>query len=374
MKRINIIPRNNWDKKVEEIGFGFHTTDTPYWDESAYYELNGFDVEKIETATNTLWTMCLEAVEYVIENKLYSLFSIPEKFHHLIKKSWDDDYPSIYGRFDLVYKDNEVKLLEFNADTPTSLYEASIVQWYWLNDFDKNADQFNSIHEKLMEYFKFLSKYLKNGELMFSCLNDNIEDLTTVEYLRDCAVQSGLLTDLIDISDIGWDGNKFVDLNNKEITNIFKLYPYEWLIHEEFGNNLLLNNDRTTWIEPYWKMILSNKAILPILWKLFPNNRYLLPSYFDKNLLNNYVKKPILSREGANVSIYKNNELIEESFGDYGSDGYIYQEFIDLPKYDDNYCLIGSWIIAQEAAGIGIRESKNLITNNVSRFVPHLIR
>jgi len=375
MERKIITPRLNWEKRVEDIGFGFHTSDTPYWDESAYYEMSKYDIHLIEKATNDLWEMCLETVDYIIENKLYDKFSIPLKFHNKIKESWDDDHPSIYGRFDFVYKNNEVKLLEFNADTPTSLYEASVVQWNWLNDINSDADQFNSIHEKLIEYFKYVSKYLKGNELMFSCLYDNIEDLTTVEYLRDCAVQAGINTDIIDISDIGWHNKKniFVDLSGREIINIFKLYPYEWLINEEFGNNLLINKN-TLWIEPYWKMILSNKAILAYLWKLFPNNKYLLPTYFEKNNLTDYVVKPILSREGANVSIYKNNNLLTQTFGDYGEDGYIYQEFSELPKFDNNYALIGSWVIAQQAAGIGIRESNNLITNNTSRFIPHLIK
>jgi glutathionylspermidine synthase len=375
MERIVTVPRKDWEKRVEDIGFGFHTTDTPYWDESVYYTLSNYDVYLLEKATEELWGMCLEAVDYVIKNKLYDKFSIPLKFHNKIEQSWEEDHPSIYGRFDFAHKNNEIKLLEFNADTPTSLYEASVVQWNWLNDIDKNFDQFNSIHEKLIEYFKFLSTYLKDGELMFSCLMDNIEDLTTVEYMRDCAIQGGLKTDIIDISDIGWDEktNKFVDLSGREIKNIFKLYPYEWLINEEFGNNLLINNS-TTWIEPFWKMILSNKAILAVLWKLYPYNKYLLPTYFDKDYLTNYVKKPILSREGANVSIYKNDILIAETSGDYGEDGHIYQELFELPKYGDSYALIGSWVISQMPAGIGVRESKDLITNNTSRFVPHLIK
>jgi glutathionylspermidine synthase len=208
---------------------------------------------------------------------------------------------------------------------------------------------------------------LYEGNLHFSCIKQSLEDLTTTEYLRDCAIQAGLDTKLIFIDDIGWDFEKklFVDMEQQEIKNIFKLYPYEWLIHENFGKNILIDKNSTLWIEPSWKMILSNKAILPILWHLYPDHPYLLKSYFDAG--------DLLSREGANVELIKENISIEKTTGEYGEEGFVYQQLIDLPNFENNYPIIGSWIIGQEAAGIGIRESNTLITNNTSRFIPHLI-
>lgn len=378
MRRISIKPRNNWQKKVEEIGFNFHTLDSLYWDETAYYEFSMDEVDQIEKATNELWSMCLEAVQYVIDNKLYSKFHIPQWIVPHIESTWDNDAPAIYGRFDFSFKNGVPKLLEFNADTPTSLFESSVVQWHWLQDFDSKKDQFNSIHEKLIEYWKYLQEYLHDYPLHFSAIKDNIEDFTTTEYMRDCAIQAGYITKFIDIKDIGWDNDlqEFLDLENKTIKNIFKLYPYEWLIDEEFGKNLLTDRNQTFWIEPSWKMILSNKAILPILWQLFKYHDNLLETYFeeDKQKLGSiYVKKPLLSREGSNISIIKNGEPLAETNGEYGLEGYIYQEYCPLPTFENKHPLIGSWIIGQEAAGIGIRESETLITDNMSSFVPHLI-
>ena len=375
MKRISIAPRQNWQESVEKIGFGFHTTNTPYWDESAYYKFSMEEISLIENATNELWEMCLNAVQFVIDEKQYDKFFIPEWFVPHIEKSWNEDHPSIYGRFDFGYDGTQLKMLEFNADTPTSLFEASIIQWYWLQDFDKNKDQFNSIHERLIASWEYQKKYLHEGKLHFSCVKRTLEDLTTTEYLRDCAIQAGIDTKLIYIDDIGWNSEEhcFVDLELEEIQNVFKLYPSEWLIHEEFGKNILTNKNNTLWMEPSWKMILSNKAILPILWYLYPNHPYLLKSYFDVGDLKNYVKKPLLSREGANVEIIKDNRTIEKTIGDYGEEGFIYQELIDLPNFENNYPIIGSWIIGQESAGIGIRESNTLITNDTSRFIPHII-
>jgi glutathionylspermidine synthase len=203
----------------------------------------------------------------------------------------------------------------------------------------------------------------------------NLEDLTTVEYLRDCAIQAKLDTKLVMIDDIGWNEAKkvFVDMEQEEIKNIFKLYPYEWLVNEAFGKNIVDDTNQAIWIEPSWKMILSNKAILPILWQLYPGHPLLLKCYFDKGDLTSFAKKPILSREGANISLVGAGGTLEETSGEYGEEGFIFQELYTLPKFEDNYALIGSWVIGQQAAGIGVRESKSLITNNTSRFVPHLI-
>jgi glutathionylspermidine synthase len=375
MERIRITPRNNWQQAVEQLGFGFHTSNVPYWDESAYYRFSMQEILLIENATAELWDMSLAAVQHVIDNHLYERFSIPEWITGYIEKTWTEDHPAIYGRFDLCYNNGQLKLLEFNADTPTSLYEAGIVQWFWLQDFAQQLDQFNSIHEKLIAYWKFLKAYLYKAPLHFACVKESLEDLTNVEYLRDCAMQGGLDTRLIFVDDIGWDENRqlFVDMEEQAIQNIFKLYPWEWMLADAFGQHILTDRSRAYWIEPAWKMILSNKAILPVLWELFPGHPLLLPAYTTANNLTSYVKKPIISREGANIDIVQQQTLLQHTEGQYGKEGYIFQEFFPLPEFDGHYPVIGSWIIGQEPAGMGIREATSLVTDNNSRFIPHLI-
>jgi len=379
MKRYTIKPRSGWQQKVEEIGFDFHSQESPYWDESVFYEFSMAEVDLLENATNELWQLSIDAVQHVIDNNLYHQFHIPQWFIPHIEKSWNEDAPAIYGRFDFAFKNGVPKLLEFNADTPTSLFESSVVQWQWLQDFDASCDQFNSIHEKLIATWSYLREYLHTGTLHFTTARDSSEDLTTTEYMRDCAIQAGLETKFLFIDEIGWDTTfpRFLDLENIEIRNIFKLYPWEWLVNESFGQNLLKDHTKTFWIEPSWKMILSNKAILPILWKLNHGHKNLLEAYFesDKELAGiSFAKKPILSREGANIQLTKQGKVIEETSGEYGEEGFIYQALCTLPDFGNHYPLIGSWIIGQESAGIGIRESDQLITDNTSRFVPHLIK
>ncbi|HLZ17120.1 MAG TPA: glutathionylspermidine synthase family protein [Cyclobacteriaceae bacterium] len=376
MIRHQIPVRENWRARVEQIGFTYHTLDgVTYWDESVFYEFTRNQADKIEQSTAEVYRLCLQAVKYVIQHRLYRRFFIPEEFIPKIEASWRNQEPSVYGRFDLVWggMENTVpKMLEFNADTPTSLFEGAAVQWFWLSDFDNRRDQFNSIHEKLVARWREIKPLLNEKPLYFSCLHQFPEDLVNVSYLRDCAAQAGIETKFISVHDIGRRKNCFVDLEERPIDFVFKLYPWEWMVNEEFG--ALLNEATTQWIEPAWKMILSNKAILPVLWKLFTHHPNLLECYFDDpGPLKNYAQKPLLSREGANITLVEQGKKISETSGEYGEEGFVFQQLYKLPDFDGFRPVIGSWIIGDQAAGIGIRETSSLVTDNFSRFIPHLI-
>lgn len=380
MKRIKINPRPNWRNKVESAGLVFHqlSNGEDYWKENAYYRFNARQIDELETATYALQKLFLETAQHIIDNNRFAELGIPESAVPIIKWAWEKEPPAIYGRFDLAYDGiNPPKLLEYNADTPTALLEASVVQWFWLQDVFPKADQFNSIHEKLVAKWHELHQYLTGATLYFAHMkDDSLEDTMTVTYLRDTAQEGGISrTAPILISDIGWDAQRscFVDIENQPIRSIFKLYPWEWLVNEEFGEFLLRTYQENQWIEPIWKMLLSNKGTLPILWELFPKHPNLLPAFFNEpGSMTSFVKKPKLSREGANVEVVINGNVILQSDGDYGEEGFIYQEYYPLPNFDGHKPVLGSWMIDQESAGIGVRESKELVTDNLSSFVPHM--
>jgi len=373
--------RAGWEKTVERQGLIFHTAEkATYWDESVYYSLRMKQVDILESATNKLHEMCLEAVQHVIDKNRFAEIHIPESAIPLIKYSWDNETPAIYGRFDLAYDgESPPKLLEYNADTPTSLLEAAVIQWYWKEDCFKHLDQFNSIHEKLVAKWTELKDYLMHGPLYFAHL-DNWEDAMTAAYMADVASQAGIDVNSILVSDIGWHSleNVFVDNRENTIRNLFKLYPWEWLVAEEYGPNIAKTIEDMVWIEPPWKMVLSNKGILPILWEMFPNHENLLQASTKPLKLDEYVTKPYFSREGQNVTVVEKDIHGKETklsrLGDYGKEGLIYQALAKLPCYENRfYPVIGSWVIDGVSAGIGIRESIGPITDNTSRFVPHVI-
>ncbi len=302
--------------------------------------------------------------------------AIPAPVAAVIQESWRQERSfTLYGRFDLAYDGNSPpKLLEYNADTPTMLLEAAVVQWYWLEEKFRGADQFNSIHERLLEQWKQLKWSLRHSPLYFAYAEDSLEDLTTVTYLRDTAAQAGLETADLVVSDIGWhrDRREFVDLADKPIQSLFKLYPWEWLVAEEFAPHLLETYREMQWLEPLWKLVLSTKGILPILWELNPGHPNLLAASVTAPPTGDWVKKPRFSREGANVEVHRAGGQNLETPGTYGQEGFIYQQLAPLPNFDGYYPVLGSWIIGGEAAGLGIRESTTLVTDYRSRFVPHL--
>jgi len=371
MHRINVDPRPNWQRRVEEHGLMFHTLKgEPYWDESAAYQLSSYEVDQLELAANTLHEMCLDLVQEVIDQKMFGLFLIPNEFEEMVTRSWQEQEPSIYGRFDLAYDGvGAPKMLEYNADTPTALLEASIIQWQWLKDIDERGDQFNSIHERLIEAWQALRER-DDGPIHFAAMEGIPEDYVTVEYLRDTAIQAGFDTDYLDVEQIGWDraARTFVDRAARPIHRLFKLYPWEWVIREDFGKNVL--QARTRWVEPAWKMILSCKSILPMLYERHPESPFLLPASFEP-LEGNYVRKPVHAREGANITVVINGQTRIKTDGVYTDSPTVYQALAPMKAHDGRYPVFGTWIVNGVACGVGIREDETLVTGNTSRFVPH---
>lgn len=374
MIRKRVARRDNWRETFEEAGFSFHSMDGEYWREGICYEFTPQQIDSLEDVTRELHGMCLAAVEHVVRQGRWAELGIPEEWRPFIVASWERGDPSLYGRFDFSYDGSgEAKLLEYNADTPTSLYESSIAQWLWLEEAMPRMDQFNSIHEKLLQRLRWLHGLHGGEPFHFTAVADHSEDRVTVEYLRDLAVQAGFATEFLSIDRIGFEARDrvFVDEEGRPMAALFKLYPLEWLLADEFGAHLLAGHGPRLY-EPPWKLLLSSKGLLPLLWELYPGHDNLLPAYADgPRDLHSYVEKPLFSREGANVRIIEKGRVVAESPGSYGGGGMVYQHYHPLPRHGDCHTLIGSWIVGEEPAGLGIREDHTEITKNTSMFVPH---
>lgn len=384
MRRISCPERIHWKQRARELGFAFHTMDgQPYWDESAYYSFSLRQIEDdLEAPTQELHALCMALVERAVQDEqTMRRLGVPEWAFDFVAMTFRRGDPTLYGRFDFSYDGKgPAKLLEYNADTPTALYEAGVFQWFWLEDQTKagvlpaGADQFNSIHDRLIAAFQL---YGQGRSLHLTSVPDSIEDRGTVAYLEDCARQAGMQTHFVAIGDIGLTREgQFVDEQNRPIERIFKLYPWEWLFAEEFGK--AMPHAAAGWMEPPWKALLSNKAILPLLWEMAPGHPNLLPAFFEGDprqaeLGARYARKPIHSREGANIRLVDGDTLLDSDSGPYGQTGFIRQALAPLPVTQGNHAVIGSWVIAGEAAGIGIREDRSAITKNTSRFLPHVI-
>jgi glutathionylspermidine synthase len=390
MHRHTIAPRADWRNSVERIGLTYHTLEdgNPYWDESAYWEFSAAEIDRLEAATAEIQRLALAAGDAILDRDWLAKMHIPAKAAARIRETWQSEPPALYGRLDLAYDGRQIKLLEYNADTPTALVEAAVAQWYWLEERFPKADQFNSLHEKLVAKWKDLGPYV--SQPVYFGHDGGEEDAMTIAYLQDTAHQAGLKTAALGMRQIGWEQleSRFVTPKQESIQTLFKLYPWEWMLEDAFGDHALETMNaaeqkpvpgKVQWIEPIWKMLWSNKALLAILWELNPNHELLLPAYLDgPRSLQNYVRKPLVGREGAGVQVFRNWAEAEGAAAANAWDAkaaagnYVFQALASMAQTDGKTAVFGSWLIDGEPAGIGIRESDSLITTNTSRFVPHL--
>ncbi|MBQ1090208.1 glutathionylspermidine synthase family protein [Streptomyces sp. B93] len=393
MERRTIEPRPGWQETVEEQGLIYPLTRypdnslRPYWDESAYYVFTLPEVEALEEVVEELHRMCLAAAAHIVgTDRLADLGITDPRVARAVTEAWHRraELPSLYGRFDLRYDGTgPAKLLEYNADTPTSLVEAAAPQWFWMEERFPGADQWNSLHERLVAAWKNQAALLPPGSPLYfahSSADELGEDLMTVAYLKETAEQAGLDTDWISMEEIGWDrlSGRFVDNRLRFIRSCFKLYPWEWLTTDRFAPHVLDTLDNgggtgtTLWIEPAWKMLLSNKALLAVLWELYPGHPNLLPAYLDgpRELASTtgWVSKPLLGREGAGVTVHGPGTDPTPR-----PEPCCHQQLAPLPDFDGNHVVLGTWVVENEAAGLGIRESSGLVTDEYARFLPHVI-
>ena len=368
MERIAIQPREAFGTILESQGLSFHAWDN-YWKEDVCFRFSLQQIEEIESATEELHQMCVSAMKFVVQENRLGQLGIPKSFWDAIRLSVERNDFSLYGRFDLAYNGvSPPKMLEYNADTPTSLLESAVCQWYWMKDCYSQFDQFNSLHERLVDRWKELSG---SEPVYVASISDNEEDWVCATYIMDTVLQAGRAVKHIYIDDIGWDPVRkfFVDLYGEPIHYLFKLYPWEWLMREDFGSFIIESG--TSFIEPLWKSVMSCKGLLPILWELYPEHPNLLPAYFESGQLTSFAKKPLYSREGSNIELVSHGVLVASDDGPYGSEGYIYQALYELPMLGGKYPVIGSWVVNGASAGMCIREDITPITTNMSNFVPH---
>ena len=386
MERVVAAERADWLQTAERMGFTFHHLGGDrYWDERAFYRFSLDEIEaQIEAPSGELHAMCLDLVgEAVASDALMARLAIPEERRDTIANSWAARAPSLYGRFDFSYGGTgPAKLLEYNADTPTSIFETALFQWQWLEDMiasgalPAESDQFNRLHDALVERMRAI---LTPGSLLhFASDAQHQEDRQTVRYLKDVARQAGLDPQFVAIDAIGLDGDgRFVDEGGTIIGAIFKLYPWEDMLREPYAANL--SSARALFLEPAWKAMLSNKAMLPLLWERHRGHPNLLPAAFADDhaaaaeIGPRFARKPFFSREGWDIELVDGDDVERGPEGGYGAEGAIVQALAPLPDFDGARPVIGSWIVGDEPVAMSIREDDAAITRDLARFVPHVI-
>lgn len=430
MKRMMTTARENYLEKVHATGLVYtHENQSGpnpelyrYWRDDAYYQFSLAEIQTLEDAAKAVFEMLEEAGDWLLSPEGavdLTRFGIPAPMMRSVIESWNEEPAcgSIYGRFDfrfggLDHADPQMRvpvLYEFNADTPTSLVE-SLTQWQWFEDNSHlGQTQFTNLYEDLVAAWRrnlelVTTKIGHEPVVYFACSNQDPshEDEMNTLVLRDTCAAAGFRTETIYIENLWLDaeGHYCAGESGERIEVIFKLYPWEHMVHEPQAQALFDDLQRcgfngapyaggTIWIEPPYKMLWSNKAILPVLWKLFGKDparaQYLIPAWFEDQapyleLPQGYVRKPLLSREGADITItMPNGEMTHGELQGYGEEGFIIQGLALPPTFrrdDENTdvsTVLGIWMVDGEPSGLAIRESGGPITDNFANFIPHVI-
>ncbi|WP_086277004.1 glutathionylspermidine synthase family protein [Campylobacter vicugnae] len=390
MKLKKIEPLDNG--YLESIGFGWHTDlDGSRYISNELVSITQDEAEAFYEATNELYDMYVAAAEYVINNDLFHELGIPFNLVDIIKASWENDvHWHLYGRFDLAggIDGKPIKLIEFNADTPTSLFETVIIQWAMLkfNNLDEAA-QFNDVYEALVENFKRLvtleedtsafDEYYEGWKILFSSIAGSVEDENTTRLLEAAARDAGFECDFAFASEVSFDDENGIFWNGQNWEYWFKLIPWEMIAIDESDLALIIKNiiknQKAIILNPAYTLLFQSKGIMKILWDLYPNHPLLLESSFEPLKGKKQVKKPFLAREGANVSIINSDGSIEiQNDGEYANGKFLYQEFADFAKDENGNSYQAGMFFAFEGCALGFRKGKDII-DNYSKFVGHII-
>ncbi|WP_104761778.1 glutathionylspermidine synthase family protein [Helicobacter cetorum] len=390
---MQVIPLNPLDNEtLEEIGLEWHTDNdnSPYIADEMV-AISQKEADAYYDACNELYDMFVETAEDVIANERFFELDIPNALIPMIKQSFEEEvHWHIYGRFDLAggLDGKPIKLLEFNADTPTMLYESAVVQWALLkaNGYDENA-QFNNLYEAIGENFKRMitlgedtssfDEMYEGWKILFSSIKDNAEEERTVRFLQDIAQSVGFETEFSYIDEVEFNANEGVFKNGVNYEFLFKLLPWENIAIDEPELALLMQsmmeNKNTIFLNPAYTILFQSKRFLKLLWDKYPNHPLLLETSYEPLKNKKQIKKVAFGREGANSEIFDTSmQLVFKTEGIYSNHKPIYQEFYELNAHNGLYYQPNVFF-AYEPCALGFRKG-GLILDNFSKFVSHIIQ
>ncbi|ADV68070.1 glutathionylspermidine synthase family protein [Deinococcus maricopensis] len=386
MQRLTLPERPDWPARLERVGMDWYAATpehpVPYWAEDACYAFTPAEITRIQADAARLARAVLDATDHAIERGLLGALGLPEFLHGAVRDSWERDDPTVYMRLDLALDaDGQVHLLEVNGQTPTSLVEAAVCQWHWLEDRQARgelpgATQWNTVHEALLEQWGHLRSARGVQHVHFAAAHGAHEDFATVQYLRDLATQADLSTSYLDVEDVGASPDRafLLDRQERDMTHLMWLWPFEFAWEEAFAPHLARTHTR--FVEPLWKAVTSSKGLLAVLSDLYAGTRGILHASLHVGDVDGpVVRKPLFSREGQNVTI--TGMHAQETHGAYADLRVIEQAYVELPTFTaqdgPRYPILGVWVAGDEVCGLGVREGRSRVTDNRASFVPHVV-
>ncbi len=376
---------------LEEIGLDWHTdSDGTDYIASDLVKVSQNECDAYYEAANAIYDMFVKAAQYVIDKDLFFEIGIPFNLVDTIKKSWENDvHWHLYGRFDFAggIDGKPIKLIEFNADTPTGLFETAILQWALLknNGLDE-AMQFNNVYEAIMDNFKRLvmlfedpadfDQFYDGWKILFSSIEGNSEEEVTTRLLEKIAQDAGFETRFAFLDEVGFD-DEGIYAGEEACEYWFKLYAWEDLASDEpelvIQLQKIMENQKAIILNPAYTLLFQSKGMMKILYDLFPDSPYLLETSFEPLEGKTYVEKRIFGREGANTKIVNpDGSVMQEKAGEYAHHKAVYQEYVEFAQDAQGQSYQAGVFFAYEACGLGFRRGGKIL-DNMSKFVGHVI-
>ncbi|MFJ5758640.1 glutathionylspermidine synthase family protein [Neobacillus sp. NPDC093182] len=311
---------------------------------------------------------------------------------------------SVISRFDFALTSNGVKMLEFNADTPTFIVECFQINGKACSEFglcNPNENQERLLASGITKAVLESAKGYESPNVVFTAHRDHIEDWNTTAYLSQlCNVPN----QIIPLSNLHITDGALLDSNGVPIDVLYRqTYPLEHLLEDRdptsgdlVGVELLrLAKDRKlSIVNPVSAFLLQPKSIQCLIWGLAENDgfytkeeqdwikTYMLPTYLEADGFSGtaaYVQKPSFGREGDTITIWDTYSKVDAQnpFQTYNHELPVYQSYVPLPVValetekgiEELSLVFGSFLIAGKPSSIGIRAGGK-ITGNESYFLP----
>ncbi len=377
LARVSMPARPDWQDIAASLDYTYFRNEdgSLAWREDVAYQFSSGLVSAIGLAAGRLHKLCLDFVGEAVQSpEILETFGIPEAMWPVVRASWERRDPFFIGRFDFALVDGVIKMIEYNADTPATVPESTVVQRRWLSDVCPDRQQASWLQSTTTQWLRKLHSPDRRAmsDVVHvvpypGCTEDYAHARTYAEWLKD----AGMTAILAELADIEVSAAGELLHKGRIIKSMIRMYPWELMFREEGSRHLLTSSCR--FLSPPWTALLSNKALLAALWERNPGHPNLIPTRFSPEGMDNYVSKPLCSRGGENVSIFIDGENVETQAGTYGAYRRVYQEFVDC-RVGDAYASIGAWVVGEgRFAGITMRESQGMIVKDISAIVPHFI-
>jgi glutathionylspermidine synthase len=387
-QRIRVVTPAVAEARLRELGMlAPNQEGAPWWVTDAAYVIDAGLVERVFAAASGIQQRCYAAVEAIVTSGDYSYFGINGMaMRTAIARSWAAKDSPLHGRMDFSFApDGTPMLLDYEADSPFGLAEASHVQWAWFEawqaaDGQASDSQENLIHETFTAHLPRAAlpprfAIAVGGATLPDGRPADTGERFDAEFIAEMATAAGLQPRLCSIGQIGWDPDAkcFTDDTDAALQMLLKIYPWDWM--EDEPNVDVLPECRTRVLPGAWTRLLADKTMMALLWHQAPGAPNLLPTFLDRPAEGAMVAKPRRGWDGEHVYLpgQAPGAVPEAEMGPL-----LYQAHCPLPVFASAegpvHANLSVWMVGGTPAGIAFRESRGPVTGPAARFVPHILR